>query len=1188
MAGPKEFDFESQICAALAASGGYSESKVGTEQAEPRDFDPQAGLDTAELFAFIGATQADEWARLIALHGGDPDTAQRNFVKRLAKELDRVGTIEVLRNGVIDLGVTIRLAYFKPATALNAETLKLYGANRLTVTRQLPYETSGGKTLDLCLFVNGLPIATAELKTHLTQQTAEDAKKQYKTTRDASNTTIAKRAIVHFAVDTEVAWMTTRVAGRNTRWFHYNLGRNNGAGNPDNPNGHRTSYLWEQVWERHALLDILNRFVHVEPTPKGKAHEGAVIFPRFHQWDAVLKIAAHAREAGPGNNYLVQHSAGSGKSNTIAWLAHRLSTLHDAADTKVFNKVIVITDRKVLDRQMQATVGQFEKVAGVVQKIDENSAQLAEALEGEQARIIITTIQKFPVVLKKIDTLPHRTYAVIADEAHSSQAGDTSRDLKLVLGGGLVDSQDALAQAEREELGSNAEVPDPAQDRLLAAVEARGRQTNISFFAFTATPKAKTLETFGTKGADAGGEPTYVPFHLYSMRQAIQEGYIHDVLANYTTYQTYWNIEKKAEGDPEYDPARAKAAIAKYVSLHEHNLAQKADIIINHFRDKVAKLIGGQAKAMVVTASRLHALRYGLALREYCAQNGIGDVGVLVAFSGTLQDRGIDYTETSLNGFPESQTPKQFDSDKYQILVVAEKYQTGFDQPKLQTMYVDKPLSGLAAVQTLSRLNRSMKGKDSTFVLDFRNSADDIRTAFAPWYVQTETPPTDPNLMYDAHHEMSQFDVLRIEETEAFVAVLMEDPTATHRIHGLLEGAKGRFREALDEDEQGRFRDALKKFVSAYGYLAQIVPFGDVKLERDYVFCRALAAFIREPGAELPDVGDEVDLTHLAHRLIDEQVSIALPEDEGELAGPGEIFGRPGVPEAELLSEIIKRLNERYGTDFDPADRLFFDGLVEKMADKPEVQQAAMVNTPANFNIAMKSQFQDAVIDQMATSTDITKNFLDNDEFAGDVMRAYMPLLRTKARVANQQHCPIGELLAAGEGNWLEYKSTFGVEADSGEPYKGVETAAIKSVAAFLNSYDGGTLLLGVAEDSAGNGVAFGMEGDYAQYRKDGKADDDMFLLAFNDKLKNALGAAAVANVTTEMFTVEGKDICRVHVRPSGFPVEAKVTIIDKQGQHVKQTNRYARINNGTHKFTKEDEWEKFKSQRWPGNGFIE
>ncbi|MEZ5341782.1 MAG: putative DNA binding domain-containing protein [Acidimicrobiales bacterium] len=491
-------------------------------------------------------------------------------------------------------------------------------------------------------------------------------------------------------------------------------------------------------------------------------------------------------------------------------------------------------------------------------------------------------------------------------------------------------------------------------------------------------------------------------------------------------------------------------------------------------------------------------------------------------------------------------------------------------------MYVDKPLSGLAAVQTLSRLNRTHKAKDSTFVLDFRNKAVDIRHAFAPYYVQTEAPPTDPNLMYDAHHQVTQFDVLRGEEVDTFIAILMEDAHASDRIHGTLEGAKARFWEVLDEDEQGRFRDALKKFVSAYGYLSQIVPFGDIKLERDYLFCRALSPFIQPPTEALPDVSGQVDLTHLATRLIAEEESISLPTDEGELSGPGEMFGRPGVPEAEVLSQIIKRLNERYGTNFDPADRLFFDGLVQKMADRADVQQAAMVNDSENFNLAMRGDFQDAVIDQMSTATDITKNFLDNDDFAGDVLRAYMPLLQTKARVAAQQGCPISELLG-GETSWLEYKASLRTNKDGGK-FRVMEAMTLKTVAAFLNSYDGGTLLVGVTDD----GEIAGLENDFATLRKEGKDDADLFLLHLNNLMRASMGAAAITNVYTDVVRWGGEHVCRVHVRPCGFPVEATVTL-PENGQNVTKTARYVRINNGTHEFKNDDEWQKYVSQRWPG-----
>ncbi len=689
MTKPTEAGFESFICDWLVDRGGYDAVKVGTAQGSPTDFDPARGLDTAELYAFIGATQGEKWDELRNLYG-DPDKAQRGLADRLAKEVDARGTVDVLRHGVVDLGVTIRLAFFRPAWGLTPELVERYGKNRLTVTRQLPYEAGLTKAVDLCLFVNGVPVATAELKDALTGQGTDQAIEQYRTARDPKNP-LLRRAVVHFAVDTERVAMTTRRAGKATRCLPFNRGHDLGAGNPPNPSGHRTAYLWERAWQRDAWLDLLNRFVHAEPAPKGSAKAPAVIFPRFHQWDAVLALTGETREHGAGRDSLVQHSAGSGKSNTIAWLAHRLSSLHDATDAKVFDKVVVITDRRVLDRQLQDTIYQFEHAHGVVVRIDENSQQLADALAGEQARIVITTLQKFPFVTDKIGALPERTYAVIVDEAHSSQTGESATALKAVLG----------AKAGEPDPD---EPPDPAEDALAAAVAARGRQPNLSFFAFTATPKARTLELFGRYDP---ATDRHVPLHLYSMRQAIEEGFIHDVLAQYVTYQTYWNIEQATPEDPESDPGKARAAIARFVSLHPHQLAQKAEVIVEHYRAKVRRRIGGMSKAMVVTASREHAARYKLALERYINDKGYADVGVLVAFSGTLDIDGKHETESSMNGFPESRTTAELDTDAWHLLVVAEKYQTGFDQPKLYAMYVDKPLTGLAGVQTLTRLNRT-------------------------------------------------------------------------------------------------------------------------------------------------------------------------------------------------------------------------------------------------------------------------------------------------------------------------------------------------------------------------------------------------------------------------------------------------------------------------------------------------
>jgi type I restriction enzyme R subunit len=845
-----EFAFESEICAWLADHGGYDLVKAGNalSMGHP-DFDPERGLDTAELFAFIAVTQANEWARLQSLYGGDPDHAQRAFADRVAQQIDTRGTVDVLRHGVDDRGVTIRLAYFKPAHELTLALLDRYRANRLTVTRQLPYDPGSTKTVDLCLFVNGLPVATAELKNQMTGQSVAQAKEQYRNDRDPKNVTLARRTVVHFAVDPEQVAMTTRLEGPATRFLPFNRGTSDGAGNPLNPDGHRTAYLWEQVWARDAWLDLLARFVHVEKPAKGSKATPAVIFPRYHQWDAVRTIEAAARVEGPGHDYLVQHSAGSGKSNTIAWLAHRLSTLHDDEDHKVFDKVVVITDRKVLDRQLQDTIYQFEHAHGVVEKIDTNSAQLAAALAGQQARIIITTLQKFPVVLKQGVDLPDRRYAVIVDEAHSSQTGESAKDLKLVLTDGAREEE--LSAAEAEDAGVAMVPSDPVEEALARVAGARGRQSNLSFFAFTATPKGRTLELFGRLSPGTG---KHEPFHLYSMRQAIAEGFILDTLANYVTYQTYFHIEKAVRDDPAYDSSKAKAAIARFVMLHEHNLAQKAEVIVEHFEQHVRHRVGGRAKAMVVTASRLHAVRYREQLDAYIKAQGY-DLGVLVAFSGTVTDAGEDVTEAKLNGFPDSQTVDHLAGDDYHLLVVAEKYQTGFDQPLLCAMYVDKVLTGLNAVQTLSRLNRihPAKRQDDVFVLDFRNDADAIHDAFEPWYGKTIAPPTDPNLLYDTHRQLGEYGVLRPDEVMAFVAAFLSTSTSTKHSDAdrHVQPAVDRFRE-LDEDEQTRFRDALNRFTRTYAFLSQIVTFSDVKLERDYLFCKALAAYLRHVRPRYP------------------------------------------------------------------------------------------------------------------------------------------------------------------------------------------------------------------------------------------------------------------------------------------------------------------------------------------------
>jgi len=1170
-----EFAFETEIADWLVDRAGYTAGA-------PAHFDPERGIDTAELFPFIGATQIEAWNRLIMLHGGDPDTAQRAFADRLAKELDSRGTVDVLRRGVVDLGVTIQLAFFRPAHGLTPDLVKRYEANRLTVTRQLRYEATSAKALDLALFVNGLPVATAEVKNPMTGQNVEHAKAQYRTDRDAGNVTLARRAVVHFAVDPEQVAMTTRLAGQKTRFLPFNRGHDHGAGNPPVLGGHRTAYLWRDVWSRDNWLELLQRFVHVEQPPGGSRRRPSVIFPRYHQWDAVRLLEAAARAEGAGNDYLVEHSAGSGKSNTIAWLAHRLSTLHGADDNPVFDKVVVITDRRVLDKQLQDTIYQFDHAHGVVEKIDEDSVQLADALAGAQARIIITTLQKFPVVMKQGVSLTQRKYAVIVDEAHSSQTGESAKDLKVVLGAGprSAIAEDAqLRAAEAADASVKDQSEDPVADALADAVRARSRQRNISFFAFTATPKGRTLEQFGRLSPATG---QHEAFHLYSMRQAIEEGFILDVLASYVTYQTYWNIEKAVADDPAYDTSEAKAAIARFVSLHEHNLAQKAEIVIEHFRRHVRRKIGGRAKAMVVTASRLHAVRYQQALTKYCHDHGY-DIGVLVAFSGTVLPGIEDWTEANMNGFPESRTAERFAEDGSHILVVAEKYQTGFDQPLLYAMYVDKTLTDLAAVQTLSRLNRICDGKDGTFVLDFRNDADQIRRSFAPWYTATVAPPTDPNLLYDTRHALDPYGVLWPDEMERAVALLIATGTAGHhgRVHAALTPSIDRFHD-LDGDMQDAFRDALGRFIRTYAFLSQVVSFTDTKLEGDYLFGKALSAFIRPAGDAGLDLGSEVELTHLrTERTF--AGSLALDATHGEVTTIFSGAGRQHRPDEEPLSKIIASLNARFGTSFEERDMVgFFGTAAGKLADSPAIQQAAAVNTPENFKLVLAKAFAEQVVAQMGINEDLALKFIDDEVMREDLIRYYLPLIQSKAKVAMQEHGPIGELLGPDrESAHLEYKSSLRTLTGAGAVSKPLETATLKTIAAFANSRDGGTLLIGVADDGSVGGLA----SDYASLRKPGKDDRDLFQLHLVNIVTAAMGGAAAALLSVQFHRIGGGDVCRVHVRPSAVPVDATVTV-DVKGQLVKKTAFYVRAGSSTLAL---DAAEKDKHIRdtWPGNSLV-
>ena len=1012
-----EEKFEAAIESAMLAAGWLRGS--------PKDYHPELGLDVVQLFAFLTATQQAAWTKVLGYYGGDEVAGRAKFAAYLAAELDARGPLDVLRHGVKDHGVKMALAFFAPASTLSDTLVDLHAANRLSVTRQLRYSATSGDELDLALFVNGIPTATAELKNPLTGQGVEDAKRQYRHDRAPGELLFARRTVAHFAVDPDLVFLTTRLAGAATRFLPFNLGtggsgREGGAGNPATSSGYRTSYLWEQVWAPDNWLDLLRRFLHVEDEPtQGKRAKGGkkpwhartLIFPRLHQWHAVGALTEHAAIHGAGQNYLVEHSAGSGKSNTIAWLAHRLSSLHDAQNTKVFHKVIVITDRVILDRQLQDTIFQFDHTVGVVEKIDKTSAQLAAALSGETAQVIITTLQKFPYVLESVGKLAGSRFAVIVDEAHSSQTGETAKALKQV----LAEGADATLSADGDAVLLAAEVADAvaeaaedATDPLVSSAVARGRHENLSFFAFTATPKAKTLELFGERGTDG----KYRPFHTYSMRQAIEEGFILDVLRNYVTYATYYKLTRTAPGgatssdnsDRQVDKRQAGAQLARFASLHPSNMAQRAEIIVEHFRAHTAARMGGRAKAMVVTRSRLHAVRTHAAIGAYISRKGYQGLHALVAFSGVVDDAGVAYSEPMLNGFPETALPARFaytalddpaagtpaagQDREYHVLVVAEKYQTGFDQPLLTTMYVDKKLDNVRAVQTLSRLNRThpLKSQDDVFVLDFANEAADIAKAFEPFYETTIAEPTDPNLLYASQTEVMSFGLLVESEMDSFVAAfLAAGPQAgLHaKLYHFTDPARDRYAALLEDDPTTaeEFRSTLRNFTRAYAFLAQVIPFHDSELERLYLYGKALLQRLPRSHDAGVDIGS-VDLSHL--RIVKTGTAdVSLTPGAGEQLIEGFTGGGRGAqtaPELALIDQIIAAINERLGGNLTDADKVWVQQSFEYAAEDPKIQQAAQANTEDNFAYIFDPAFQGLVLDRHDANADLLSRVFKDTE----------------------------------------------------------------------------------------------------------------------------------------------------------------------------------------------------------------
>lgn len=1125
---------ESALLAAVPSGGVVAESEGpyglyrpgGYLRRSTKKYDRELCLLPQDVIDFIQATQPKEWAKLTVHHGAE---TREKFLKRLSQELDKRGALDVLRNEIKEAGCKFRLAHFRPSSGLNEELQKLHKANLFAVVRQLHFSESTEQSVDLAVFLNGIPIFTAELKNPMTGQSVTDAISQYRKDRDPREPLFKfRRCLAHFAVDPDLVYVTTQLQNEKTVFLPFNEGRDGGAGNPPvSPTSDKypTTYLWDRVWARDSVLNLIQQFIHEveEEDEKGrKTGKKRLIFPRFHQMDCVRRIIDHARGHGPGQRYLIQHSAGSGKSNSIAWLAHQLSVLHDERDERVFDSIIVITDRRILDRQLQRTVRQFEQTSGVVENIDTTSRKLKEALESGKT-IIVTTLQKFPVIANEIGELAGKNFAVIVDEAHSSQSGESTKGLKKALSGSEAEALQEAADEEAKDKSPEEEL----EEKILAEIEQRGPMPNLSMFAFTATPKPKTLELFGTPCSDGSFES----FSLYSMRQAIEEGFILDVLQNYSTYKVYFRLLKTISEDPRYDRKKAAYLLKSFVELHEHTIRKKVEIMVEHFHEHSAGRIGGKAKAMIVTRSRLHAVRYRLALDQYLKEKSY-PYKALVAFSGTVRDGEADYTEAGMNGVPEKQTASAFEAEECRFLVVANKFQTGFDQPLLHTMYVDKKLAGVNAVQALSRLNRVHPDKEETMVLDFTNEADAIKEAFDPYYERTLlSEATDPNVLYDLQRRLLEFDIYSEADVDVFAAEYFGKKPTQAKLYKILRPCVDRFKER-EEAEQGDFRSQLSEFIQFYAFLSQVLTFKDADLEKLYTFGRLLRPYIAGERQKLPvEVQQAIDMESLRIQPI-RRGKIALDRGQGRLdpVDPAS-GGGPGLTEEEVLSRIIAELNERFGSDLGEADRVALAQVGKRLSENSALEASLRVNQPKDFRLAFEQKAIDVFQEIIDSNFQLYKRATDDPPFGKALLDGlFEDYLR--------RHKQAEDLIAEGESRTVEFKSTlrWSLREKKKDPTV-VTHAVLKTIAAFLNTV-GGHLLIGVADDGSLVGIA-----------PDNFESEDKYLLHLARVVQNALGDSASTLIDPRIQVVNGVSVCLVRCDPSPETVDLKWKGTEKSPQ---------------------------------------
>ena len=959
-----EEDIESFL---VSAQGGYTKTTD--------TYDAGLGLYVGTLINFIKRTQPKEWARFENTCQSDP---VRKFCVAFNNACDMSGLVSVLRHGFKHRGITFRVCYFKPESHLNKTAAELYEQNICNCVRQWYYSDKNKNSVDMVLVINGIPVVALELKNQYTGQTVDNARRQWMYDRDPREICFQfnKRILAYFCVDHTEVYMATKLEKGDTYFLPFNQGSNGagndgGAGNPVNPDGYPTAYLWEQVLQKDSLLDILQKFMHPDMDKK------RLIFPRYHQLDVVRKLIADVRANGAGRNYLIQHSAGSGKSNSIAWTAYRLASLHDEMNRPVFSSVVIVTDRTVLDRQLQDTISGFDHTLGSVETIGEGktSKDLRDAINSG-CRIIVTTLQKFPVIYEEVDDTKGKNFAIIVDEAHSSQTGSSATKLKTA----LADTEEALK--EYAEIEGIAEDEVDRTDKLVQEMIVHGKHKNLSFFAFTATPKGQTLEMFGTEYNDG----SFHPFHVYSMKQAIEEGFIMDVLQNYMTYNTCFKIAKTIPENPDVPASRAAKVIKRFEELHPYNIAQKSQIIVETFLSTTANSIGGKGKMMVVTSSRLAAVRYYHEVKRYIEEKGYSNIDVLTAFSGAVKDGTEEYTEPKLNvrrdgsHISEEQTKAEF-HENFNVLIVAEKYQTGFDEPLLHTMIVDKKLRGVKCVQTLSRLNRICKGKTDTFVLDFVNSADDIRDAFQPFYQETTlSQEVNVDLIYKTQKELRDYNIYSDNDIKAFSDIYFshgrQDDKMMGKMTSALKPVADRYNK-LSPDERYQFRRLIRSFIKWYGYISQVCRMFDKDMQKEYVFCSYLVRLIPPEPTVMIDLEGALKLEF--YKLEETfKGGIELQNESGTYVPAG--ANGTALPEKkEPLEEIIDRINEMFQGDFTDADRVLIQALHDRLKDDTKLRKVAKTSDPQIFaeSIFPKSfdiAAQDSYVEQTEAFTSLFEN----------------------------------------------------------------------------------------------------------------------------------------------------------------------------------------------------------------------